>query len=152
MRDISALNNISRIGGVLSLGLKALASWSAFENLKAVGGIRVVTTPGLTNFAFLGNRGIKRLSELTLFGNPSLTSLQGLEQITFVGNLQVDRNDALVDLGLTGLNRVRDSFVIRDNTQLCNYRVTGLQDQVMSGGGVGGDVEISGNNDCSVPF
>lgn len=141
----------SIIGGVLTLGLEALANWNAFENLKTLGGIHIADTPGLTNFALLGNLGTKRLSELTLLGNPSLTSLAGLGQITFIGNLQIDRNDALEDLGLTGLNRVRDSFVIRDNTQLCDYRVTGLQDQVMSGGGIGGDIEISKNKDCSAP-
>ena len=60
---------------------------------------------------------------LLILGSDSLTSLEGLENITFIS----------------------EDLTIRDNHQLCTSLAEALRDQVLDAGGIGGSIDIHDN-------
>jgi hypothetical protein len=99
---------------------------------------------GLENITFGG--------DLSIRWNSTLKSLGALGGITSVsGDMVISSNDALTSLGMTGLQNVGDNFRISYNPMLCSSLAEELMNQVLAGGGIGGDRTISGNKDCTTP-
>jgi hypothetical protein len=128
IKELSALESISSIGGLWICYNDALISMSGLENITSVGG------------------------DLRISDNAALTSLSGLENLTSVGGfLYVGDNAALTALGMTGLQKVSGDFGIYSNPILCTLLAEELKDQVLAGGGIGGARNIEGNKNCTTP-
>jgi hypothetical protein len=127
--NLSGLENLTTIGGDLRIwDNNALTSLSSLENLTSIDG------------------------NLDIYRNAALTSLSGLENLTSIGGwLRIGRNDALTSLGMTGLQRVDGDFEVTDNQQLCTSLAEELMNQVLAGGGIGGEMNIEGNKTCWMP-
>jgi hypothetical protein len=65
--------------------------------------------------------------------------------------LDIEYNAVLTSLEMTGLQRVDEDFSIYSNLLLCTSLAEELMNQVLAGGGIGGDVSISNNKDCTTP-
>jgi len=97
LTNISALSNLTHIGGGLYLGIP-ITSLSAFENLTYIGGHIFLKELAITNLTGLDNivsiDGYLKLSE-----NDALTNLSGLDNLTSIGGyLFIEKNDALISL------------------------------------------------------
>jgi hypothetical protein len=130
---LNGLESLTSVGGNIKIGNNyggdsALTSLSGLENLTSVGG------------------------DLWIVRNKVLTSLSGLKSLTSVGgNLYIQSNPALTTLGMTDLQKVGGYFDISYNSLLCISLVEELRDQVLTGGGIGGGIDVSGNKVCTMP-
>jgi hypothetical protein len=126
--DIQTLKSFIAITGNLTISNSNLSNLTSLENLTSVGG------------------------DLSIWGNDTLTSLTGLENLTSVdGDLSITSNDALTALKMTGLKKVGVDFTISDNSLLCRSLAEELMNQVLAGGGIGGNKNIEGNKNCTAP-
>ncbi len=76
----------------------------------------------------------------------TLTSLDGLANLVSVGGtIHIYSNNNLAALDLDNLDSVGDDFWILGNPDLPRNLVTTLRDQVLAGGGIGGEITICGN-------
>ena len=118
-------------------------------------GVEKLTTtfgnPALSSLAGLDN--ITELSgSLEIRGNHALTCLAPLSSLTSIGeDLIVSKNDTLTSLGLDSLVCVLDDFEITDNPGLCSSLARALRDQVLAGEGIGDKIIIEGNKFCLLP-
>ncbi len=127
-------------------GNPALTSLAGLENLATVGGAfwladnDALTTAGMS-FDHLVSVGGAELSEgLAIDGHAALTTLPAFPQLTSVGWLEVWGNPSLTSLdGLDGLTSIADTVSIYDNTSLASLH--GLDNVTTVGGvlGVYGD-------------
>ena len=161
LENLYGLNNLASINGILEIvenfGMTRLSGLSA--DLKVINGhLSIIENRGLLNLEDLNN--ITQVGgNLMIFDNDALTTLNGLRNILSIGeSLYIDNNDALTSLGLDALNAVgnkevlfQNDFLINSNSQLCTCLAEDLRDQVLSGEGIGGTVEIENNKDCSTP-
>jgi hypothetical protein len=77
-----------------------------------------------------------------------IPNLLGLDSLATVGGtLHIFSNADLTTLDLDLLDYVGENFWIVKNPNLPTALVTALRDQVLSGGGIGGEIDICGNKD-----
>ncbi|MCP3100685.1 hypothetical protein LZ198_17585 [Myxococcus sp. K15C18031901] len=97
-----------------------------------------------------GLEGVTELGSLLALGNASLTGFTGLRHVRSIGTLNVQGNPALTSLGLDGLETVRDTFFVRNNTGLPTCLAQALATRVFTAI----QLEIEGNDDsatCAAP-
>jgi hypothetical protein len=153
LTSLYGLENITSLGGILFIwGNKLLTSLTGLENLTLVGGaLWIEDCHALTSLTSLENL-TSVGGDLYINWNNALTNLAGLENIRSVGgDLGIMNNDALKSLGMAALQNVGSHFLIYSNPMLCSFFAEELRDQVLSGGGIGGQIEIEGNKDCTTP-
>jgi hypothetical protein len=150
--SLSGLENITSVSEDLHIGENDnLASLSGLENITSVGrmlyieGNDVLTNLfGLQNITSVGG-------SLNVSSNRKLTSLSCLNKVKTVGYLDVCRNSSLAFLGMSELSKVDERFGIYNNSTLCKSLTEELRDQVLAGEGIGGEIHIYGNKDCTMP-
>jgi len=157
--NLEPLNSLTSVGRLSIINNDSLITLAGLENLTSVGEeLYIYDNDSLTNLTGLEN--ITSVSgsiiigmEWDEIGNDALISLEGLNNITSIdGNLEIHWNNSLMTLaGLENLTSVSNHFIIQNNPDLCTYLAEALEDQVVAGGGIGGDIDISGNKDCSSP-
>ncbi len=153
LTSLSGLEGLTSVGGNVEIGRyfsgnPVLTSISGLKNLTSIGGgLRIESNGALTSLSGLEN--LTSVSDLLIEKNEALTSLSGLKNLTsVVTDLYVDDNAALTSLGMTGLQKVGDYFGINSNPLLCTSLAYQLRNQVLAGGGIGGNVDIEGNKNC----
>jgi hypothetical protein len=150
LTSLTGLNNLTLVGGDLYIDQNtALTNLTGLENLISVGGnldiIYNTTLKSLSGFENLTSVGGLIISE-----NAALKSLSGLENLASVGgDLSIWNNNALISLGMTDLQRVDGDFKITSNPLLCTSLAEELMNQVLAGGGIGGERNIEGNKECT---
>lgn len=126
-----------------------LTDLTGLEKVAAAGSLLIDNNANLLNVQGLGNLGspgpggqFDLTNDITIRDNLVLTSLAGLEGLTFIlRQLVLDNNPLLVDLnGLAGLTEVSADFNIVFNDALTN--LAGLE----SLGAIGGSLSITGND------
>jgi hypothetical protein len=132
-RDIELLKDYTIVSGSLFINGDDVINLEGIENLTSV------------------------KKSLYIRNNAALTSLSGLEGLTSVGgHLEIGDdywggNAALTTLGMAGLQRVGGYFKICYNPLLCTSLADELMNQILTGGGIGGDRWIYCNKDCTTP-
>jgi len=122
--NLTGLNNVSFIGGYITIHQNLLlSSLEGLESLNSIeGGIQI------GGFDFNS-------------GNPSLTSLAGLDNLISCGSLSLGKNDSLSSLsGLNNLTSIGGDLWIADNDALTS--LTGLE----SLNSIEGNLHIGSNN------
>jgi len=178
--DMENLNDFTEVTGQLGIvGFDTLVDLEPLSNLTSVGGLYIVNNGSLINLT--GLEGLMSVGGLIIDDNDSLTTLTGLDSITSVsgsisigsefgtgngalinlealnnissvdGYIEIIQNDSLSSLTMESLESVGEDFTIHDNFNLCTYLAEDLRNQVIAGGGIGGEINISGNKDCSSP-
>jgi hypothetical protein len=179
LTSLTGLDNVTSIGGGLwIINNDALTSLSGLDNLTSIGGcLRIwenaalMSLTGLENLTFIdvdlqighyvplgsgsGNPSLTSLTgldnvisiggSLWIIGNHVLTSLTGLENVTSIGaNLIIFDNDAITSLvGLDNIDAASiDDLEIYDNFSLSTCEVQSVCDYLAS---PGGDIEIHSN-------
>lgn len=131
--NFSGLDNIASIDGSLILGgNNSLVSLSGLENLDSLGGLSIGHHQYWTSFD-------------TIYGNPSLTSLLSLQNLSYINyGLVIQGNEALSSLyGLDNINLDSiSSLRIHNNPILSMCEVESICDYLASPNGV---IEIHDN-------
>ena len=157
IRDNPQLGSISTFSGITSLGFleidnnDSLTNLSGLDNVQDCDVLFLTENELLENIASLGNV-VGFASNIGIVGNPSLTSLVGLEGYTDLGiDLEIFNNDALLSLdGLQGLNnqnsQANSVFYVVSNNELLSD-ISALEsidiDSLL-------DIEINDNPNLSV--
>lgn len=137
--------NYTEITGFLFISGNDITDLTPLNSLTAVGRLGIGSNPALTSLSGLDNLTFVG-DELDISSNPVLTSLSGLDNLTNVGLLWITNNPALTSLsGLNNLTIVGYSFVISKNDALAS--LAGLDNLT----GVGENLEI-GNNTSLASF
>jgi hypothetical protein len=127
------------------------------------------------NLKFLDNLTVLK-GDLEIYNNDSLTSLDGLQNITSIGgdlgissndalttlttlgnvtsvsgDLVIKFNNALTSLGMNALLSVGGNYNITDNPILCTSLAEELMNRVLATGGIGGEIFIERNKNCTIP-
>jgi hypothetical protein len=105
------------------------------------------------NYSLTSLSGLEYLisSGITIKDNMALTDLSGLRNLTHAWCLEISGNSSLTALGMDALQRVDNQLEITNNPRLCTSLAEELMNQVIAGGGIGGDVNINGNKNCTAP-
>ena len=119
--------NCSAISNIGDFVLRSQEEVDAFgaNNFQTIVGSVLISEDGsglpITNLGPLST--LTSISnELSLFANPSLTSLSGLDGITSLGSLVIRQNNALINLtGLSDLATIDLSMTIRENQNLQSF-------------------------------
>lgn len=155
LSDMSALACLTSVGGSFSVsgdlangGHASLVSLSGLNNLTTIGGNLSLGYFDSSGYEFLyyGNSSLTSLDgfeRLTTIGgglyiayNDALTSLSGFESLVSVKNISIDHNNALTSLsGLDGITSVEEDLWVEDNPSLEN--LSGLQSLVSVNGRIG---------------
>jgi len=145
------LNNLTSVGEYIDIKSNdSLTNLTGLESLISVGGLHVENNASLTTLTDFGNITSFRRS-LWINDNHALTTLTGFDSLASLLNLWIRNNNALTALDLDTLDNIRREFEISDNNELCTYLAEDLRDQVQAGDGIGDDITIEGNKDCSNP-
>ncbi len=134
--EVNAFTGTS-ITGPLYIGAtdgSDITDLTPLSSLTSVGGLQVVNNPSLTSLDGLNNiTSVGGLLEI--YYNHALTNLNGLSSITSLGgNLVVDNNSLITNLdGLSGITSVGGDLYIRFNSQLTDL------------GGLSGITAVVGN-------
>ncbi|NII83185.1 hypothetical protein [Pedobacter sp. SG908] len=131
LNDLKALRNLKGTTGIIIGANSTLTNLNGLEGLTQVGigdleyaGITLQGNPLLTSLE--GLRNISKCGNLNINGNASLRSLNGLNALSELNYVQVTNNTSLADLqGLNGLKTVNNNLKIWENHQLANME--GLQ-------------------------
>ncbi len=140
LQDFSGLQNLTSIGGALSVNSINLLSFTGLENLVSIGGSLVVERmPVISDFT--------KLSNLTQIGGgfgvsscPFLKNFSGLQNLTQIdGKIEVYKNPLLKNFsGLNNVHSISDLY-INYNTSLQNFDGLNLSR-------VGGALQLYGND------
>jgi len=134
--NLTGLNNVSFIGGYITIHQNLLlSSLEGLDSLNSIeGGIQIggdmynSGNPSLTSLAGLDN--LISCGSLSLGNNDSLSSLSGLNNLTSIGgDLWIADNDALTSLtGLESLNSIEGNLHIGSNNSWLsgNHSLTSL--------------------------
>ncbi len=151
IKNLNGLENITSVGGDTRIEFNGvLMSLDGLKNLAEIGGdLFIIWNDALTSLT-----GLENLSSigrgLIIYYDSALTSLSGLENLESIGAaLHISHNDELTVLGMTGLQKTGEYFWINYNDSLCTSLAEELMNQVLAGGGIGGERSIEGNKDCS---
>ena len=147
LSDLTPFSGITVVEDLFGIAhCPAVTSLSAFSNLTEMGRLFV---EDMSMADFSGFEGITgEIGHLDIRDNPGITSLTGLGGITKTSQVYIAHNDTLASVGeLSSLNEVTGDFEISGNTVLPTCAAEALRDQVLAGGGIGGNVDISLNDD-----
>jgi len=161
LTNLSALNNLDFIGGDISIidnavltNLTGLEGLTSIEGDFEIYGNDVLTSlTGLENLSSVeGNLNIGYWNEYWLegIGNPSLTNLSALAQLTSTGGVFIHNNQLLASLnGLEGLTFIGGDLTIGANEILSD--LTGLQNITSIAGDlcIGGDYSFYVNSELT---
>ncbi|MBN2172951.1 MAG: T9SS type A sorting domain-containing protein [Bacteroidales bacterium] len=154
--NLEGLNNLTSIGGYLKIGHvynngsapSALINLSGIENLTSIGGpLYIIENNNLTSLNGLDNLsyiGVGAGYSLIIIGNNSLANLNGLENINSLeGRLVIGDNDSLTSIsGLSNLNSI-GGLNLEFNDAITN--LTGLENVTS----ISGDLSIHNNPNLS---
>ena len=120
--DFSGLENLVSIGGNFIVTKNTfLDNLNGLDNLSYIGGLfRIDGNPHLLNLEGVTN--LISISELSIYDNFNLESLQGLKVDTIDGSFTLNRNQSLVNLsGLESLSHINGELSINQNNNLVNF-------------------------------
>jgi hypothetical protein len=140
----SGLSDLTAIDGSLALARSSTTTLSGLEALTFIGeGLSIHNMynltdisilSGVTSFATLGDVGSH---DIKITSNRKLTNINGLNNLTVVGNdLDLRQNDLLNVDGLSGLTSVGNTIMLYKNVNLTN--IDGLSNLTH----VGGDIDL----------
>ena len=149
--SLTSLGDFSKLGFIQSTLIidenTSLIDLGNFSGLKEVGSISVWDNPSLTsiNLPRLSTVG----SALTINNNNNLSSIS-VPMLSYVGNdLWISNNDALVNVGdFSNLCHIELDLTINNNPLLndcCVFK------PILAAGGVGDEITISNNANCTEP-
>ncbi|MFH1119406.1 MAG: T9SS type A sorting domain-containing protein [Bacteroidota bacterium] len=134
LQNLEGLNNITSVGWHLVLqNLPQLMNLSGLEGIKNVGsGLGIYNNSLLADLSGLAIE--QDSGYLNIFGNESLTSLRGLENLTEISEgMEIIANNDLGSLsGLNNVHSINGSVIISDNANLSN--LSGLENLEHAGG------------------
>lgn len=142
VEDLSGLENLTRVSGSLEIRFNTrLTSLRGLEGLVSVGGSLMDSGIRVSPLENPSNKSLHVIEGLVVTDNPVLESLQGLDNVQFVGGgLSLIFNEALTSLDHLGnLTRVRGSVDVISHPMLAG--LTGLQRLQR----IDGYLEIGGN-------
>ncbi len=146
------------IDNPILVNINALQGLTACPNIDIINNDQLVSLDGLSSLTFMGmeiitvfpfhwldisdNDNLTNISGLTnlipsaidglrVKNNPSLTSLEGLEEFRSFNSIEIENNDALIDL--TGLNNLKNLYIgfnIIDNDGITSLNELGTLEQV----------------------
>jgi hypothetical protein len=131
LTNLSGLEKLTSTGGGLDISdNKVLTSLKGLDNISSTSWIQILDNPKLTSIASLKNvtSVIGNFGDLWIWNNYALESLDGLNNITSVGNgqLWIEGNTVLKDLkGLKKLTTIKGSLEIAYNPALTS--LSGLE-------------------------
>ncbi|QHI35705.1 hypothetical protein IMCC3317_10520 [Kordia antarctica] len=118
--DLSPLATVTTVEGSLRItGNENLQSIQDLNNITYVGEIvTVIRNDALTSLTGFNTSIVIEGSQLIISGNPTITSLAGLEFLTSINNLNIIANDGLTSLqGIQNITTIL-SLIIRNNNAL----------------------------------
>jgi hypothetical protein len=127
LTSLSGLDKLSSTGGGLDISdNKGLISLNGLDNISSTSWIQILDNPKLTSIGSLKNVTSVdgNFGDLWIWNNCALESLDGLNNITSVGNgyLWIEGNTVLRDLkGLSRLKTIKGSLEIAYNPSLNNF-------------------------------
>ncbi len=148
----SGLSDLTTVKGTLQIGINdTTTNLTGLESLTFVGeGLNIGYTTELTdisalsNLSSVGTTGYLNSRNLSIFSNPKLQNLTGLEKITEVGNtIRMSNNDLYNVDGLSSLTTVGNHIYLYGNPNLAN--VDGLANLET----VGGDLNLTGTQNLT---
>jgi hypothetical protein len=80
---------------------------------------------------------------------PALTAFQA-PKVRTLEFLKINQNQSLPTIALPSLVRVNTGFFITSNAHLPTCRALALRDQVVAAMGIGGTIQVQGNDDAGV--
>jgi hypothetical protein len=152
LESLHGMENLTFTGNVTIARNAFLKNLSGFKNITTFGGyIDIRNNDTLSSLDGLQNI-VSVEDGIYIIGNNILTSLAGLYRLTSVGNnLFIIDNHALTTLGMASLQKVGSDFKIYDNPMLCNSLAEELMNQVLAADGIGGEIFIERNKECTTP-
>ncbi|MBT5057837.1 MAG: T9SS type A sorting domain-containing protein [Gemmatimonadetes bacterium] len=132
---------VSRLEGLTIAHMPRLLNLASLSHIDSIGALQLTANDNLVSLAGLKEVVGPDVRFLSIFGNPQLTDLDGLQGIRWVSTqLSIRGNDRLHDLtALRGIRHVGSSLSIRDNAAL--QSLDGLESITT----VGVDLTIRGN-------
>ncbi|MCK8498846.1 DUF7151 family protein [Myxococcus fulvus] len=132
--------------GTLSLEAHArLVDVRGMESLRMLSWLSLYNNPSLTTLT--GLAGVERLTGLASEQNGALTSLADLKGLRTLESLMLLDNPLLTELGLPAVQQVSRYFSIQRNPQLPTCRVRAFGERVYTG--PGNVYLVAGNNDAA---
>ncbi len=135
LTSFSGLGNLVSVAGIIINSNENITSLNGLQGITTItdapfptgqvilngGVISIFDNPSLTSMTALGNITPQRLQSISIYDN-GITSLNGLESITSVSGLNIVNNDALTSLAaLEGLLTIENGIYIAGNENLTNY-------------------------------
>lgn len=135
LTSLSGLENIEIVAGLVLSNNDNLSSLDGLQGIKVISGsnffsgqvllndgvISLFNNPSLTSITALSNIRPQTLSSINIT-NTGVTTLEGLENITSIESLGITNNDSLTSLeALQGLTSISDLVFIIRNDNLTNY-------------------------------
>jgi hypothetical protein len=153
LATFAGLDALETVGGSLVIFENpAMLALDGFPKLTTVSGNLSIGDPAYTNTTLETITGLSALTDVAwqvrIIDLDGLVSVTGLGVLGSIGmKLEVTRNGALVNLdGLATLSSVGSDLSIADNASLPSCAAWALVDQVQAGDGVGGEVDVTGND------
>lgn len=135
LTSLEGLEKLEAVSGLILNDNENLTSLDGLDGLTVITGqsigvgqvimngglISLLKNPSLTSIEALGNINPQSIRQISI-NNTGLSSLEGLENIVQVSNLNIVNNDALTTLAaLEGLIALDISVLIKGNDNLTNY-------------------------------
>lgn len=123
---LEGLDNLNSIGGDLSISFNSLSSLTGLDNVTSIGGgLEITYNDYLTSISGLQNLTFVNGLYIDISNNGSLISLSGLENLTSInGILLIFKNDALISLsGLENITSIGSNLGIIQNHALTSLSV-----------------------------
>ncbi len=140
--DLSGLRSLSDVGLLALIQVAELQDLRGLASIRQIGSLQL-----LNNSALISLDGLEQVTDvaaaLALTANPALTSIAALGNVTRVGLLMMDRNQALRDVALSSLTTVDRTLTIVGMSRMEDLSGLGA---VRS---VGGDITFAGNDRVS---
>ncbi len=142
LTSLAGIEQLERIGRLIIVGNSMLTTLPEFGALTRVDGITVTGNAALTSLGSFPN--ITTIERLELGDNAALAQIDGLSTLTsLTGDLQLTSNQLFVDFSpLAGVTSVGGNLTIEDNPVLADLGLIGLTS-------VGEDLRIISNLELS---
>ena len=140
LNSLGQLSNLTETGGVEVFLNQNLESLNGIENIEtSYGNVRIGYNPSLQNISLSSLNSV--FGYFDIIGNTALTSLEGLNNLTYIGSLfNISSNNLLTTLeGLESLTTIEGSkFDINNNNQLTSLQgIENLNLESLSDSGFG---------------
>ena len=156
LTDVSALQGLTACGNIDIINNDQLANLDGLSSITYMGIETLFTFPfhwldisdndNLTNINGLANLVPAIIDGVRIKNNPSLTSLQGLEEFRIFNSLEIENNDALIDFtGLHNLKFLYVGFNITDNDAITSLNEFVILEKVANFSVEGNDMLTSLN-------